>query len=249
MIFTTSWDDGYASDRKTADLLSHYKLTGTFYVCPQQQHNVPMLSDSDIAALATQHEVGAHSLTHPRLSRIPPEQAKEEIEKSKAWVEERTGHACTMFCYPKGDWSGSIAGLVKGAGFQGARTVEELCFSAGNPFALPTSLHLYPFPWRKRFTRWWHLFDIAGPWRVKRGRLSEMKIPMIAQRGWLSLACALFDRALQEERPFFHLWGHTEEIRRYGMQGDLKNFLAYVHEHRGAITPLTNGALVSRLFT
>jgi hypothetical protein len=152
-----------------------------------------------------------------------------------------------MFCYPKGDWNGSVAGLVEKAGFRGARTVEELCFSAGNPFALPTSLHVYPFPLRKRFTCWWHLFDIAGPWRVKRGRLRELKIPLTLQRGWLPLACALFDLALEEERPFFHLWGHTEEIRRYGMQKDLGDFLAYVHERRDAITPLTNSVLISRL--
>jgi len=249
MIFTTSWDDGYACDRELADMLSKYDLTGTFYVCPQQQHSEQMLTDDDVRALNEQHEVGAHSLTHPRLTRIPPEKAKREVEESKAWVEQMTGKECAMFCFPKGDWNGSIAGLVRQAGFKGARTVEELSFSAQNAYALPTSLHIYPFPWRRRYTRWWHVLDLAGPWRVKRRRLKELDIPFGAQYGWLPLAKALFLKALEEERPFFHLWGHSEEVKRFGMWGDLEQFLAFVHEHAQAMEPRTNGELVSSLFS
>ena len=76
MIFTTSWDDGYFSDLRIAELLTAYHAKGTFYVCPQAQHNQPMLNKAQILELSRTHEIGAHTIHHPKLSRIPISEAK-----------------------------------------------------------------------------------------------------------------------------------------------------------------------------
>ena len=133
MLFTTSWDDGYALDVRVADLLSAHGCTGTFYVCPHGQHGAAMLTEDDIRRIARSHEIGAHTLTHPRLTRVPEVRASEEIQGSKEWVETATGAPCRMFCYPKGDCDARVRGMVETAGFAGARTVEALRFAADDP--------------------------------------------------------------------------------------------------------------------
>ncbi len=67
MIFTTSWDDGYLSDLRIAEILEKYGATGTFYVCPQGQHNQKMLSEKQVLELSKKHEIGAHTILHPHV--------------------------------------------------------------------------------------------------------------------------------------------------------------------------------------
>ena len=81
MKFTTSWDDGYALDTRIADMLSAHGAKGTFYICPDKQHGKDMLSKKEIQALASNHELGAHTMGHPKLTRISEEQAKKESKK------------------------------------------------------------------------------------------------------------------------------------------------------------------------
>ena len=234
MKFTTSWDDGYTLDLKVADMLANYGATGTFYVCPRKQHQHEMLSPDQIAELSKSHEIGAHSLRHPWLTQVSSIEAKQEIEESKAWVEQLTAKECKMFCYPFGDYNDSIKEIVKTAGFKGARTTEDLRFSSDDPYAMPTTLQVTPFPKRKRFSRWWHPLDLYGPLRVRQSRLRALEIKREDTKSWLSLAVALFDKSLQatanNQQPFFHLWGHSHEIERYGLWQDFEMFLKHVKD-------------------
>jgi len=45
---------------------------------------------------------GAHSLTHPDLTRISPQQVETEMRASKARIEDRLGTAVECFAYPYG---------------------------------------------------------------------------------------------------------------------------------------------------
>lgn len=62
-------------------------------------------------------EFGAHTLTHPPLTRIDPEQAGYEITTSKEEIEERLGMPVSVFCYPFGDFNEEVKEMVKEAGF------------------------------------------------------------------------------------------------------------------------------------
>ena len=229
MLFTTSWDDGYKLDLRVAELLERYGATGTFYVCPRKQHDAQMLSREEIVELSARHEIGAHTLRHPRLTALPPLEAMQEIEDSKAWVEDITGTECRMFCYPYGDYNPAIQELVRKAGFMGARTVEQLRFNAEDPFALPTTLHVTPFPRRKSWSRWWHPLDPFGPLRVRYKRLRELKVRTGCLRSWSDLAACLFEYASAlPSSSHFHLWGHSREIEKYGMWEEFERFLQYV---------------------
>lgn len=226
--FLTSWDDGYVLDLRVADLLDTYGANGTFYVCPRVQHGQTMLTDEEIKELSASHTVGAHTMTHPHLPRVSLEQAQAEIEESKRWIEEVAGKPCTTFCYPYGAVTPRIKEMVKTAGFKEARTTRDLEFSAEDSFLKPVTLQIFPFPFRRRIQMSWKMFDFFGPLRARYPRLRKLNTPHVSMRSWLALAKYLYDYARETQQPFFHLYGHSREIEKYGMWGDLEEFLKYV---------------------
>lgn len=249
MIFTTSWDDGYMKDLELATLLRKYGVQGTFYVCPTVQHGQAMLSDDQIRALDKDgFEIGSHTIHHPRLTTKSDDEVRAELRESKARLEQILGHECAMFCYPKGDHDARVAALAKETGYRGARTVEQMHFDTGaDPFLLPTTLHVYPFPWRVKYHRWQHVIDPFGPLRVKWRQLAALHAPLSAKTSWLGLAKFLFTHACETDQPVFHLWGHSEEVARLGLWDALDEFLAFAVAHAN-IEHRTNGALVAASF-
>jgi peptidoglycan/xylan/chitin deacetylase (PgdA/CDA1 family) len=67
--------------------------------------------------LAAGHEIGSHTLTHPRLTRLTLRDAKEEITASKKRLEDLLGRPIAHFCYPYGDWNEPVRDLVVEAGY------------------------------------------------------------------------------------------------------------------------------------
>lgn len=68
---------------------------------------------------------GAHSMTHPILTRLPLVKAAEEIAQSRQRLQQALGAAVEHFCYPNGgpgDFSADIQRLIREAGFRSACT-------------------------------------------------------------------------------------------------------------------------------
>ncbi|MGA1236727.1 MAG: polysaccharide deacetylase family protein [Limisphaerales bacterium] len=87
--------------------------------------------------LAAGQEIGAHTMTHPRLTQISRERAREEIVSSKKKLEDTFGRPILHFCYPYGDHDPGIMDLVAEAGYQSACTVMGgINTSETSPFAL-----------------------------------------------------------------------------------------------------------------
>jgi peptidoglycan/xylan/chitin deacetylase (PgdA/CDA1 family) len=65
-------------------------------------------------------EIGAHTLTHPRLTRLADEELAAEISGSKQRIEAEIRRPVTSFCYPNGapaDYDDRVADAVRRAGF------------------------------------------------------------------------------------------------------------------------------------
>jgi peptidoglycan/xylan/chitin deacetylase (PgdA/CDA1 family) len=62
-------------------------------------------------------EVGAHTVTHPALRKLPPALQHDEILGSKARLEEILDHPVTSFSYPYGNLSAQTLDIVREAGF------------------------------------------------------------------------------------------------------------------------------------
>jgi len=92
---------------------------------PQGEAQEPLMDDAQVKDwLATGHEIGSHSVTHPFLTRISREQAREEIFSSKKKLEDRFNAPVRHFCYPYGDWNPAVRDLVIEAGYETACTTE-----------------------------------------------------------------------------------------------------------------------------
>ncbi len=64
--------------------------------------------------------IGAHTVTHTRLSSLPPDAQREEIIESKTYLERLLGREITMFSYPFGKrshYSAETVSLCREAGF------------------------------------------------------------------------------------------------------------------------------------
>jgi peptidoglycan/xylan/chitin deacetylase (PgdA/CDA1 family) len=110
--------------------------------------------------LAAGHEIGAHSVTHPRLTQIPLARAREEIAASKKQLEDMFGVPVRHFCYPYGDWNPTVRDAVAEAGYDTACTVDSGVNTSETP-----RFELRRVTARYRSRNWKNLFA----WMLRRG--------------------------------------------------------------------------------
>ena len=80
--------------------------------------------------------VGAHTMTHPFLNRLPRKEAFQEIADSKKWLEDGLGVEIPTFSYPFGRMTPGTAELVEEVGFRAAFTMTPDADPTAR-FALP----------------------------------------------------------------------------------------------------------------
>jgi peptidoglycan/xylan/chitin deacetylase (PgdA/CDA1 family) len=230
IIVTTSWDDGHILDLKLAELLARYNLPGTFYVAPEDREfeESKRLTDKQILQLSRQFEIGAHTLTHPRLPKVSDISAAHEINDSKSVLEDIIGRPITTFCYPGGAYTQTHVREVRDAGYTYARTIQRYKFAIGNNrLTAPTSIHAYR-----------HWLDLPRIIQVaKLNPLSTLEF----FRNWDSLAIAVFDQTVAKG-GVYHLWGHSWEIDAAGDWNRLERVMRHI-AGRDNVSYLTNGAL------
>ena len=66
--------------------------------------------------------MGAHSLTHPHLPRLDPEQLRDELADSRRRIVERLG-SCDTVAYPFGEWSPEVVAAAQECGYRFAFTL------------------------------------------------------------------------------------------------------------------------------
>ena len=215
---TTSWDDGHMLDIRLAVLLKKYGIAGTFYIAPHNRElpAADRLTDGRVQELASEFEIGAHTMTHPVLTDVDDEVARGEITESKIYLEKLLGKPIKSFCYPRGAFRSIHELMVKDAGYKIARTVVRGKISIGNNrFAIPTTMHAYQ-----------HWSDTAIFTATPNVRTLSRYL------NWESQACALFDEVL-EKGGVYHLWGHSWEIDAHRHWEKLEKVLAYIGGRAG----------------
>ena len=240
IFVTTSWDDGDALDKRIIALLNKYGFKGTFYVAINQDNR---LSNDDIVEISKSHEIGAHTMNHPRLSAIDIRVAMEEIKSSKSALEEIINKPVEMFAYPFGDYNEEVKQIVSSCGFRGARTTKNWSWDLPKDvFEMPTSLHVYPYPLRRGVSS---AMAWLKPLFYNFPKIISRRLRPAAVFSWQNLALAMFDRACAEG-GVFHIWGHSWEIEKYKMWKDFENLLKYISRNKDCIY-LTNGDLLNRI--
>ncbi len=133
-----SFDDGFVNAFEIAlETLAQYKFRaiqflvadriGQFNEWEVQLGDVrePLMDNSQVREwLAAGHQIGAHTLTHPFLTRVSIREAREEIFSGKKKLEDLFGLPVHHFSYPYGDHSPVIRELVSEAGYTTACTTD-----------------------------------------------------------------------------------------------------------------------------
>jgi hypothetical protein len=218
--FTTSWDDGHPLDLRIAELLARYGLRGTFYVPRRNSEGRSVLSKAELRELGAQFEIGGHTFDHVRLDAVAD--GERQIRSVKHAIEDELGRAITGFCYPGGVHDPAIRDQVRAAGYDYARTTQNLSFVLpADRFLLATTLQWYPHSpvtYVKNFVR-------RQDWRARAGNLRTV----LRGRSLGARARDLLVRAT-ETGGMFHLWGHSWELEEHDLWGELEAFFAFARD-------------------
>ncbi|MBL0627757.1 polysaccharide deacetylase family protein [Aeromonas jandaei] len=166
-------DDGYQDNlTRMLPLLEKYGYKAVVYVVTGEGYNrwdvehptnpdtfVFLMNGEQIKALAASGhvEIGGHTLTHPRLSKLSPEQQAHEIQENKRQLEALLGQQLLSFAYPYGDINDSAKEQAIAAGY---------CFAVATNSG-PKAMHQDPYQIRRIaiFPR----TDVFGLWRKIHG--------------------------------------------------------------------------------
>lgn len=113
-----TFDDGYEDAYLAAlPVLKKHQFVGTFFLINNLIDKEGRLKNWQIDEMkAAGMEFGSHTLTHPDLTKISADEAREQIFTSK-------GNS-TTFCYPAGKYNQDVINLVKEAGYKIAVTTK-----------------------------------------------------------------------------------------------------------------------------
>jgi peptidoglycan/xylan/chitin deacetylase (PgdA/CDA1 family) len=143
-----TFDDGYRDNVDHAlPVLERLGLRATFFLATgflggsfrSWAADHPMMTAEQVQTIATLgHEIGAHSVTHQKLTKLPAAAVRRETTESKALLEDLVGRPVTAFAYPKGAYDDAVKRAVAAAGFAAAVTIREgMLADAPDWLALP----------------------------------------------------------------------------------------------------------------
>ena len=85
-------------------------------------------------------EIGAHTKTHPILSRCSSEQIRDEVVGSKHKIEQELGRPCLHFASPNGqpdDWNDEVLSVIKQNFASLSTTISRFAKDGDDPFLIP----------------------------------------------------------------------------------------------------------------
>lgn len=189
--FTASIDDGSYYDLEIAKLFKSFGIPVTMYLTidhvgmATRKGYTPMTSNQ-AKSIARITEIGSHTVTHPLLTRVSPEDAYNEILDSKNMLEATYNKPVTKFCYPRGYANPEIQNMVKEVGYKSARsTIVGYLHKSENPYFEQTTLH-------------------AGCDRKE-----------YAGMNWYDYGIKMYEESKHLTFSDYHIWLHGWEIAKY----------------------------------
>jgi peptidoglycan/xylan/chitin deacetylase (PgdA/CDA1 family) len=134
-----TFDDGYLNNLTHAlPTLQRFGFTATCYVVSQLLGKTNVW-DKDVGIreaqlmdkeqlrqwVASGQEIGAHTLSHPRLLRLDNAGCRQEIAQCKAELEDLFGASVQHFCYPFGEYAPEHVAIVAESDFTTATTTQR----------------------------------------------------------------------------------------------------------------------------
>jgi peptidoglycan/xylan/chitin deacetylase (PgdA/CDA1 family) len=142
--------------------------------------------DSLRALAASGWEIGAHTCSHPHLSRLDSEAILAELQQSRTICEQMLGVKCRSVAYPFGDADDRVRAAAAAAGYEAAAGLSAAAFVARDRFDWPRVgvwhgepdwrfyLKVLPLTSSLRRTRGARIVDVARQ-RIKPSRSAAPK--------------------------------------------------------------------------
>ena len=135
-----TFDDGFADTVDAVRVLDNEGLRSTVYVTTGFVGSADMISERQLETLAGLRdsvELGAHTVTHPRLDELTLSAAEDEVQASKAALERMIDRPVDSFAYPHGAHDARVRDLVVRSGYRSAAAVKNAMSHAGDdPWAI-----------------------------------------------------------------------------------------------------------------
>lgn len=117
------FDDGFLDVYENAyPILKNQGIRATLFVTTdyidQKGGYDSYLSWEQVQSMQDVFEIGAHSLTHKKLSKISIEDARREMSDSKKVIEEKLGHGIAAFSYPHGRSNDELERVAHEVGYE-----------------------------------------------------------------------------------------------------------------------------------
>lgn len=122
-----TFDDGYLDNYTNAyPIMKKYGFTATiFLITGIVGHDQRYLNWDQAREMQKDGFVlGSHSVTHQSLTKLNPDQIRQELSESRAEMERQLGQKPRYFAYPTGAYNLAIEELVREAGYRGAFTIR-----------------------------------------------------------------------------------------------------------------------------
>lgn len=133
-LLSITFDDGYAGVYTYASpLLQQYGFLTTQYIIINGVGKSAYMSLDQIKALqAKGHEIGSHTVSHPRLADISSAQLQTELLQSKTQLEAWLGIPVTNLAYPYGSYNTSVK--TETAKYYGSGRSTEVGYNSKSNF-------------------------------------------------------------------------------------------------------------------
>ena len=135
-----TFDDGYEDNyRVMFPILKEFGAKAVIFLLSESKYNewdvnnphnpekrFDLMSEDQVKEMAAYGvEFGAHTKTHPYLSSLPIEEAREQIVQCKQKLEQTYGQPFITFAYPYGDLNDEVKSEVRKAGFTFAVSTDS----------------------------------------------------------------------------------------------------------------------------
>lgn len=120
-VVSLTFDDGWKSQLPAADAMAARGMVGTFYISSSQVGYPAFLTVRELRLMQLEgHEIGGHTLTHPRLTKMSLSQARYQVCSDRAGLLALKLRV-TSFAYPYGVYDAAVRKLPLKCGYNSAR--------------------------------------------------------------------------------------------------------------------------------
>ncbi|MGZ5417487.1 MAG: polysaccharide deacetylase family protein [Nocardioides sp.] len=150
-MVSLTFDDTLANQATALSVLQEYGMRSTVYVNSPRIGTRNYLSKAQLDSyVAAGHEVGGHTLTHPDLTAVSPDEARRQICADRVNLL-ALGYPVTSFANPLGATNAAVQQIIRDCGYNSARGVSGLRSPGYGCTACPTAETVPPVdPWEIR---------------------------------------------------------------------------------------------------